>query len=725
MPLFRAKFFKDLDKVDSQNDVYGRPAHTWKWDGDKIGTYADVADYTVVLDKTYTTLADVVKFVLDETDDTLNADHAINNAGVWFNGAQKANMAAVVAQLATEAEAGTVLELFVNDDDVTVDAIVAYNYDIAEIVSVTNKVSAAAAKKDATTSIKVEYADESTAVKYDAYENTPANVLAGFDADTYTEGTMIAVVKNGSTIIDSCVVDSVSGKISSFKQNTHAVVDGTKYVMAGDVALTAVDFDEEYTLYLDPNGYVLKVAGNFGATIEDVFYITGVYTDVDSKENTVKYAETVSLTGEVADKVISDAAFTTLSGGAGFVETAAGLYTMTLNADDKYEVVAFTNSHADYDVYTDATMTDDVKADAASATIGSKVYFDAATAFTSVKTTAAGAVKEVKTAEGGMSYAGANNAKAIAITEQGERDALYVLYVGANMSSTVVTDDVVFVSAVSTEEDSAETFLTDVVYMADNAEDEMSVKTASAKAVGFYKYALNADNQYELSSVERHTGTVDEDTTGWAYLGFAKAGIHGTTVTASGMSNFEDIKFGSAAIVDLRTDATIEVSVYDREILTVSDLIDAADAGEVAAYAYIIDGEITFIAVENVIPDATIEAYPWQSQGLRVGIGVSAGAKITTSGISAGDMTVALCCGDEVLQVMTYVGSLLEDGSTNKALTGTFFFGTHDSSSWVGHENFQPEATKMPDNVKWYVNGVLLAEGEYQINPTLWAAECV
>ena len=67
---------------------------------------------------------------------------------------------------------------------------------------------------------------------------------------------------------------------------------------------------------------------------------------------------------------------------------------------------------------------------------------------------------------------------------------------------------------------------------------------------------------------------------------------------ASGTNNFVDVEFGSAKVIDLRTDAEIEADTYDREITTVNTLIKASEAAEFAAYVYVVDGEIVFIAVE-------------------------------------------------------------------------------------------------------------------------------
>ena len=598
---FAEKYFEDLQKVTAnQKDDFGRPAHTWKNGKDKIGTYTDTADYVVVLDDAYTTLPKLVEYVMDNSSDDLNADAAIAGGKTYLNGDKLDDKNAVVAKLSDASKAGTVIELFVGDDDI-VDVIVAYKYELAEIKSVSTKVPAAAAKKGATTSIKLEYVDTSaTVTKYDAYDNNAASVLAGYDADTYVKGTKIGLVKTaGGTIIDSFVAESVEGLVTA-KGTDYATIDGTKYVMAGGRTIGSIDFDKEYTIYLDPNGYGLEFAGDNKTDLKNVYYVTGTYGE-STKGNTTYYAEVVSLDGEVKDVVIKTPAQFGNTVSTTW-DKVGGLYLLTLNKDDEFEGAAFTSSNSDFDVNV-GTLAKDVKADAASATFGSKTYFDETTEFVSIKTkTTSEAVKEVKTAEGGMSMKA--GVKAIAITEDGKVDALYVLYVGEAISAAVNTEDVVFVTKQSTDEAGADTFWTEVVFMTDNAADTIEVVEAAdgiAEGVGFYTYAINDDGHYELTPVDQKTGTkVDEDWSGWTYILFQKSGIHGTTVTyKDGYADLEDVAFAGATVTDLRDQDALSTYKYDRAIIDAEDIIDAAESNAVHARVYVTDGVITYIAISD------------------------------------------------------------------------------------------------------------------------------
>ena len=49
---FAEKYCEDLVAKEGTDDAFGHPATEWKYDGSKIGTYADDADNSVVMDKT-------------------------------------------------------------------------------------------------------------------------------------------------------------------------------------------------------------------------------------------------------------------------------------------------------------------------------------------------------------------------------------------------------------------------------------------------------------------------------------------------------------------------------------------------------------------------------------------------------------------------------------------------------------------------------------------------
>ena len=553
---FAEKYFSKLDVEEGKSDDFGRPATEWSYDGDKIGTYADDADYVLVLDENYeakdfgsdAAILKVLKDLTDNDDLKLYTVGAVNDVKLFVNGDDMSGK-----DIEKNANKGTIVELYCDDD--VVKTIVAIDPILVEIKDVTTKISATAEKKGAEYAIKL----DGEGTYYDAYDKDDSKVLPGFDADTYTKGTQIVIVKGSKGILDSYVAESVEGKVSSYKEDSYVKLDGTKYNCAGGVATGKLDFDKEYTLYLDSNGYILKVDGDSATSISDVYYVTGVYKTTTKGASTY-YAETVALDGTVADVVLSkdDALAKKATTDNAFV-AVSGLYTLTLNSDDEYEAKVFDSSDADYDVYSD-TLGADVKKDASSVTLNKKVYLDDETAQVSIKLKDSNVVKEVKTATGGMSMT--KGVTAIAITKDGKNDALYVLYVGTTVSAAVDTGDVVFVAKKSSEQDSKDTYLTSVYFMEDNADDTVTV--VGQKNVGFYTYAINDDDEYELKTLDQKTGKVDDDYSGWTNIVFKKDGIHNDTVSyADSTRQLEDIDFGDATVIDLRDEDDVEDGVYE------------------------------------------------------------------------------------------------------------------------------------------------------------------
>ncbi len=79
---FAERYFRDLEAEDDTDD-FGRPATTWTYDGDELGTYANDADATYVVGDTEDTLGTLV------TDDACldySASDVLSNADVFYNG---------------------------------------------------------------------------------------------------------------------------------------------------------------------------------------------------------------------------------------------------------------------------------------------------------------------------------------------------------------------------------------------------------------------------------------------------------------------------------------------------------------------------------------------------------------------------------------------------------------------------------------------------------------
>ena len=595
---FAEKYFSKLE-TETDSDDFGRPATKWTYDDKTVGTYADEADYTLVLDKKYTQNDDVLKVLKDLTDNDdlkLYTVGDVDDVKLFINGDDFSGK-----DFVSHADKGTIVELFCDDDYIK--TVVAVDPTLVEIKDVTTKVSATAEKKGAEYAIKL----DGLTTYYDAYDKDDSKVLPGFDPDTYTKGTQIVIVKGTKGILDSYVAETVKGQISSYKADTYVTIDGTKYTCAGGVTTGTLAFDKEYTLYLDSNGYILKVGGETATAISDVYYVTGVYADITSKGVTTYYAETVSLEGVVEDVVLSKKDALAENAEMGKFTQVGDLYVLTKNSDDEYESEAFDSSNKDYDVH-EGTLQADAKKDASKIYVSSsdRVYLDDTTAFLSVKLKDTDVVKSVSLATGGMSMV--KNVKTFAITKDGKTDALYVLYVGASVSAAVDTGDVVFVTEKSDTQDSKDTYLTQMYFMEDNSTDEDGYTVKGQNDVGFYTYAINDDGEYELTKLDRKDAKVDEDYSGWTTILFKDAGIHNDTVSfTAGSRVLEDVDFSNATVIDLRDADDVDNGVYkyDRTITSVSDLKDAAAECDVHAYIYVTDGDITFVAVSTDTTNTT------------------------------------------------------------------------------------------------------------------------
>lgn len=291
---FCEKYFSDLKKVVNDTDSFGRPAATWYYgklqnSDTEVTTAAESADYTVVVSKAGKSQS----YWLEEANKNLKTN---SDTKVFLNDSK----ASVTYQI------GDVIELYVNSDDgKTVETIVVSRYTPDVITEVDTDVDNDDAEDGVTAYVTFEDAG--------TFKNTD---IAGFNADTYVEDAVVALIEgNDDDIIASYVAESVEGAISAYSSaNKTYTLDGTKYTLSGAVADEIngnVDFDDGvYTLYLDANGYVIKTAVVEGAvTLDDVNYIVYKWGD-NSKgsygtEEYKYYAQVVALDGTVAEIEIS------------------------------------------------------------------------------------------------------------------------------------------------------------------------------------------------------------------------------------------------------------------------------------------------------------------------------------------------------------------------------------------------------------------------------------
>ena len=331
---FGEKYFKDLEKEDA-TDIFGHPSSKWVYDGDDVGTYANEADATYVVEDDDMDVGQVVtssSYMNYSSSEAKDAKYFLNGDD---NEVKSSELVAV----------GDIVEAYENDNG-DVETVVVSRYTVAKIDKVDTDVSTAESRNGASEVLTLTDLDgDNSNDYYDKYDDAE-KTLRGY-ASSYDEGTVLAVAfrdgKFGDEVLASYEAEAVTGEVTAFREDETVTMDGTKYEFARSKDGTAgfvdgttsnFDFDKEYTIYLTADGYVIGVEGAAGADLNDVYYVTGVYCE-ESRYNANKfawYAQAVSL----ADGSVSDIELDKTNAGAlenfkdkpnGGYEEVRGLYT--------------------------------------------------------------------------------------------------------------------------------------------------------------------------------------------------------------------------------------------------------------------------------------------------------------------------------------------------------------------------------------------------------------
>ena len=619
---FGEKYFKDLEKKDD-TDIFGRPSSKWVYDGDDVGTYANEADETYVVDDDKMTVEDVLA-----NSNYMNYKVSeIKDAAYFLNGDDDVKSTEKVMK-------GDVVEAYENDDG-DVETVVVARYMAAKIDKVDDDVSTAESRNGASevltlTSLDgdIDYGDYYD--KYDSAEET----LRGYTS-AYDEGTVLAVAfrdgKFGDEVLASYEAEAVTGEVTAFREDETVTMDGTKYEFARskdgtdgfvDGITKNFDFDKEYTIYLTADGYVIGVEGAAGADLNDVYYVTGVYCE-ESRYNANKftwYAQAVSLADGSAsdielDETDADNALKSIIDDASkdaFTDVK-GLYTF----DD--DIATAWDGDRDYTVYgideddgldtslKNALAMDDTKF---STTGGSSktFYVDENTQYLGVDDYA----DDIDTvyAMGGMKAGTSGNVIVIADQDE-DRDALYVILVDS--SASVGSADILYAAGSSTDKVGTDKYVREFWSMEDNTSEDITIDE-KLSAHGFYEVdSIDEDGVYTLKDYDKTASSIDEDSDGIVVEDLALDNtdqIYRNALSGS-IDNvkFDDVSIANATIIDGRSNSDRNDSVYDREINSISRLEAALDAvrdedletkGTVEIDLYVKDGEITFICVTDV-----------------------------------------------------------------------------------------------------------------------------
>ena len=238
---FMAENYEELELIKTGEDNMGRPAKVWKFDGEKIGTYADAADYTVILEKALTE-AKLAAFLDDEE----ILEDAIVDAKTNFSYNGEEAM-----------KAGSVLEIFADEE--TVEDVVVINYTLGEVTKVSTSLTKAEKKDGATAKVTVEFGKDGKIVVLD-------NEFAGFD---YEKGDMILFVAEGDEVLASELAESFEGEVTSTKSGDKVKIDGVWYV---DLT-KGLEEESEGTFYLNKAGQIMAFEAEEKEESDDYAYI--------------------------------------------------------------------------------------------------------------------------------------------------------------------------------------------------------------------------------------------------------------------------------------------------------------------------------------------------------------------------------------------------------------------------------------------------------------------
>ena len=617
---FGEKYFKDLEKEDA-TDIFGHPSSKWVYDGDDVGTYANEADATYVVEDDDMNVGQVVtssSYMNYSSSEAKDAKYFLNGDD---NEVKSSELVAV----------GDIVEAYENDNG-DVETVVVSRYTVAKIDKVDTDVSTAESRNGASEVLTLTDLDgDNSNDYYDKYDDAE-KTLRGY-ASSYDEGSVLAVAfrdgKFGDEVLASYEAEAVTGEVTAFREDETVTMDGTKYEFARskdgtdgfvDGITKNFDFDKEYTIYLTADGYVIGVEGAAGADLNDVYYVTGVYCE-ESRYNANKftwYAQAVSLADGSAsdielDETDADNALKSIIDDASkdaFTDVK-GLYTF----DD--DIATAWDGDRDYTVYgideddgldtslKNALAMDDTKF---STTGGSSktFYVDENTQYLGVDDYA----DDIDTvyAMGGMKADTSGNVIVIADQDE-DRDALYVILVDS--SASVGSADILYAAGSSTDKVGTDKYVREFWSMEDNTSEDITIDE-KLSANGFYEVdSIDEDGVYTLKdySKSESDNIIDEDSDGITAEDLALDNtdqIYRNALSGS-IDNvkFDDVSIANATIIDGRSNSDRNDSVYDREINSISRLEAALEAAtdvsdDVSIDLYVKDGEITFICVTDV-----------------------------------------------------------------------------------------------------------------------------
>ena len=693
---FCEKYFSDL-KAEDDTDDFGAPATKWIYDSEDVGTYANDVDDTYTVEDSNKTLE---KLVTDSDYMNLDSDDVLEDAVVYFNG-EKLGKYKDLAADTDIAGKGDVIDTYENNDN-DVDTIVIRSYTYAKIDAVDDELSNTLKNKGASVEISlvdIDGDDLGNADYYDDHDDDE-KVLNGFNADEYTEGTVLAVaLGEDDAIVGSYVVESVTGTPSSAKavetftyngangyqgstvgvKDGSITVDGTKYEYAAQFTGLStgedVDFDKEYVVYLTAEGYALAVDGDATASLDDVYYVTGGYADTN-KGSTSYYLQAISVSDgtelevkldkDYYDSLSSDYDGSTytdeivnnyLNDTTEFQDGFKGIYELEKDGS-VYHATQWTKN-SKYELIADK-LSNDVTS---SSTVirmenSKKAYISDSTFFIGVEDW--GSDIDITTATGMMTVEVGTSAPNVYVIADDD-DAVFVIYAAKELNGAANKDDIVYLDDDCDTRLSSSTYEGTLWFMKDLSDKDVSIDDDGKTKQGFYKFSIDSDGVYKLDNTDGlSAGEVNDNDDGFAENVVFETGKSTSLTSASkntsvdGTEYYNNVQFvgtsmKNATVIDTRGSSDRSDDAYSNEINTTSKLVSALDKGLVVADVYVDDGEIIFVAVKEC-EDAGNSGSSSSSATRFTGFGeakvsgksVDITLNTTTSGTKSGTVTVTL-----------------------------------------------------------------------------------
>ena len=287
-------FDGDLDIVVAKDhDAYGRPATTWEWKNEEIGTFADKADYVITADTKLYTIGKALgyKEATDFYVGSTTSQKTIN----YYASTSTLKLSENVDDMSTVVGNGVAIEFFYDKDNASYNTIVVIDETFDEVTDV----------------------DSDDEGAYIVINNDTTNLKLYTDEKFAEEDKVVYTVGEDSKIVSAKKVEKLTGTLTKLT-GAVATIGGVDYKGHKGQDLTALTVGTEYDFYLDSYGYIIDIATSSKAASVDNLVL---FTDVNIDAVWGSKAKAIYASGKTATVDLKNAAddhvfytFTTVDG---------------------------------------------------------------------------------------------------------------------------------------------------------------------------------------------------------------------------------------------------------------------------------------------------------------------------------------------------------------------------------------------------------------------------